>query len=47
MYCIFIPEHSWNMWLPGFPNETRSKSSNGPITEAHKQRLNLIKKSKK
>lgn len=38
------------MWLPGFSQETggRSKpSASGPSSEAHKQRLNLIKKSKK
>ncbi|XP_003383271.1 PREDICTED: transcription initiation factor TFIID subunit 12-like [Amphimedon queenslandica] len=42
-------ENSWNMWLPGFPQEGRSKPppSSGPANEAHKQRLSLIKKSKK
>ena len=48
-----IVENSWNMWLPGFPQEggrgagKSSSSSTGPASEAHKQRLSLIKKSKK
>ena len=45
---LLITESSWNIWLPGFPNDGRPKpNSSGPTTEAHKQRINQIKKSKK
>lgn len=40
-------EHSWNIWIPGFVNDDRKKPTNIPSTEAHRQRVNLIKKSKK
>jgi transcription initiation factor TFIID subunit 12 len=41
-------ESSWNIWLPGFPEESRPKAAtNAPMTEAHKQRISLIKRSKK
>jgi len=40
-------EHNWNMWMPGFgSDEVRPYKKSAP-TEAHKQRIALIKKVQK
>ena len=39
-------ERSWNMWIPGFGVEERT-GQRAPTTEAHKQRMNLVKRSSK
>lgn len=46
-YSIHSVERNWNMWIPGFSSDDRTKPTTLPSTEAHKQRINLIKKSKK
>lgn len=37
----------YNMWIPGFGTDEVKQYKKLPITEAHKQRLALIRKSLK
>ena len=38
-------EKTYNMWIPGFGTEEVKPYKRPPMTEAHKQRLALIRKS--
>ncbi|KAK3868202.1 hypothetical protein Pcinc_026390 [Petrolisthes cinctipes] len=38
-------ERNWHMWLPGFGTEELRPYKRAPTTEAHKQRLALIRKA--
>lgn len=40
-------DRNWNMWIPGFGSEDLRPYKKAPATEAHKQRLALIKKAMK
>ncbi|KAK3926191.1 Transcription initiation factor TFIID subunit 12 [Frankliniella fusca] len=40
-------ERNWNMWIPGFGNDEIRPFKRAAMTEAHKQRLALIKKTLK
>ncbi|XP_056413340.1 transcription initiation factor TFIID subunit 12 isoform X2 [Hyla sarda] len=40
-------ERQWNMWIPGFGSEEIRPYKKACTTEAHKQRMALIKKSQK
>lgn len=40
-------ERNWNMWIPGFGSDEIRPYRKAPTTEAHKQRLALIKKNMK
>lgn len=40
-------ERNWNMWIPGFGSEELRPYKKAATTEAHKQRLALIKKTLK
>ncbi|XP_067050701.1 uncharacterized protein [Acropora muricata] len=40
-------ERSWNMWIPGFGNDEIRPFKKQATTEAHKQRLALLRKSMK
>ncbi|KAE8750806.1 hypothetical protein FOCC_FOCC002517 [Frankliniella occidentalis] len=40
-------ERNWNMWIPGFGNDEIRPFKRASMTEAHKQRLALIKKTLK
>lgn len=40
-------DRAWNMWLPGFGSDDLRPYKKAPTTEAHKQRLALIKKTMK
>jgi len=40
-------EHNWNMWMPGFGSDELRPYKKSAPTEAHKQRLALIKKVQK
>ena len=42
-------ERNWNMWLPGFGNSDDSNKNlkKSTVTEAHKQRMALIRKTMK
>lgn len=40
-------ERNWNMWIPGFGSEDLKPYKKSATTEAHKQRLALIKKTLK
>lgn len=41
----FITEKNWNMWIPGFGTDEIRPYKRATVTEAHKQRLALIRKS--
>lgn len=41
----FFAERNWHMWLPGFGTEELRPYKRAPTTEAHKQRLALIRKA--
>lgn len=44
--CIFfLSERNWHMWLPGFGTDELRPYKRAPTTEAHKQRLALIRKA--
>jgi len=44
----FVLQRQWNMWMAGAPNGLSKPSwSKSPATEAHKQRLAIIKKTLK
>uniref|UniRef100_A0A336NAI3 Transcription initiation factor TFIID subunit 12 n=1 Tax=Culicoides sonorensis TaxID=179676 RepID=A0A336NAI3_CULSO len=38
-------ERNWNMWIPGFGTEELRPYKRATVTEAHKQRLALIRKA--
>ncbi|XP_057324613.1 transcription initiation factor TFIID subunit 12 [Microplitis mediator] len=38
-------ERNWNMWIPGFGTDEVRPFKRATVTEAHKQRLALIRKS--
>ncbi|XP_049886074.1 transcription initiation factor TFIID subunit 12-like [Pectinophora gossypiella] len=38
-------ERQWNMWIPGFGNDDIRPYKRAAVTEAHKQRMALIKKT--
>lgn len=40
-------ERSWNMWVPGFGSEDLRPYKKAVVTDAHKQRMALIKKTLK
>lgn len=40
-------ERQWNMWLPGFGTDELRPYKRAPVTDAHKQRLALIRKALK
>ncbi|KAF7992593.1 hypothetical protein HCN44_004937 [Aphidius gifuensis] len=40
-------ERNWNMWIPGFGTDEVRPYKRSTVTEAHKQRLALIRKSVK
>jgi len=40
-------QRNWNMWIPGFGSEELRPYKKAPVTDAHKQRLALIKKTLK
>uniref|UniRef100_A0A8C5MK88 Transcription initiation factor TFIID subunit 12 n=1 Tax=Leptobrachium leishanense TaxID=445787 RepID=A0A8C5MK88_9ANUR len=40
-------ERQWNMWIPGFGSEEIRPYKKACTTEAHKQRMSLIKKTQK
>jgi len=43
----FHLEHCWNMWVPGFGSDELRPYKKSTATEAHKQRVALIKKIQK
>ncbi|XP_026473868.1 transcription initiation factor TFIID subunit 12-like isoform X2 [Ctenocephalides felis] len=40
-------ERNWNMWIPGFGTDELKPYKRSTITESHKQRMNLIRRSLK
>lgn len=38
-------EQNWNMWIPGFGTDELKPYKRAALTEAHKQRLALIRKA--
>jgi hypothetical protein len=44
---FFISERNWNMWIPGFGTDELRPYKRAAVTEAHKQRLALIRKALK
>jgi len=46
-FSIFISERNWNMWIPGFGTDELRPYKRAAVTEAHKQRLALIRKALK
>jgi hypothetical protein len=44
---LFISERNWNMWIPGFGTDELRPYKRAAVTEAHKQRLALIRKALK
>lgn len=44
---IFTSERQWNMWIPGFGTDELRPYKRAPVTEAHKQRMALIRKQMK
>ncbi|KAL1131676.1 hypothetical protein AAG570_011289 [Ranatra chinensis] len=40
-------ERNWNMWIPGFGTDELRPYKRSSVTEAHKQRLTLIRKTLK
>ncbi|CAH2054681.1 unnamed protein product, partial [Iphiclides podalirius] len=40
-------ERQWNMWIPGFGNDEMRPYKRATVTEAHKQRMALIRKTSK
>ena len=40
-------ERNWNMWIPGFGTDELRPYKRSSVTEAHKQRLALIRKTLK
>jgi len=46
-FSNFISERNWNMWIPGFGTDELRPYKRAAVTEAHKQRLALIRKALK
>ena len=44
---FLILERQWNMWIPGFGTDELRPYKRAPITEAHRQRMALIRKQMK
>ena len=44
---FLIIERQWNMWIPGFGTDELRPYKRAPVTEAHKQRMALIRKTLK
>lgn len=44
---ILCIERQWNMWIPGFGTDELRPYKRAPVTEAHKQRMALIRKQMK
>ena len=44
---FYFPEKNWHMWIPGFGTEELKPYKRAPTTEAHKQRLALLRKAVK
>ncbi|XP_026312980.1 transcription initiation factor TFIID subunit 12 [Piliocolobus tephrosceles] len=44
---FFLAERQWNMWIPGFGSEEIRPYKKACTTEAHKQRMALIRKTTK
>jgi transcription initiation factor TFIID subunit 12 len=44
LFFLFISERNWNMWIPGFGTDELRPYKRAAVTEAHKQRLALIRK---
>ncbi|KAB1269233.1 Transcription initiation factor TFIID subunit 12 [Camelus dromedarius] len=44
---LFLAERQWNMWIPGFGSEEIRPYKKACTTEAHKQRMALIRKTTK
>lgn len=42
-----VLERNWNMWIPGFGTEELRPFKRNATTEAHKQRMAVIKKALK
>lgn len=42
---INFSERNWNMWIPGFGTDELRPYKRATVTEAHKQRLALIRKA--
>lgn len=40
-------ERNWNMWIPGFGTDELRPYKRASVTEAHKQRMALIRKTLK
>lgn len=40
-------ERNWNMWIPGFGSDELKPFKRSSLTESHKQRMNLIRRSTK
>lgn len=38
-------ERQWNMWIPGFGNDELRPYKRAAVTEAHRQRMALIRKT--
>lgn len=45
LLCPCFTERNWHMWLPGFGTDELRPYKRAPTTEAHKQRLALIRKA--
>lgn len=46
VFVSFISsERQWNMWIPGFGNDELRPYKRAAVTEAHKQRMALIRKT--
>lgn len=43
----FFLERQWNLWIPGFGNDELRPYKRAAVTEAHKQRMALIRKTSK
>lgn len=44
---VFFSERNWNMWIPGYTSEENRQVKRPAATEAHKQRMTLIRKTLK
>lgn len=42
---LCLIERQWNMWIPGFGNDELRPYKRAAVTEAHKQRMALIRKT--
>lgn len=46
-HFLLFTERNWNMWIPGFGTDELRPFKRASMTEAHKQRLALIRKALK